>query len=132
MNDHSFQVTGAEADPVDIAVGARIRVARRAMGINQEHLAQACGVSFQQVQKYERGANRVSCSMLSRIAGRLEMPMSWFLGEEGADGALKISPALLKLLTSQSGQVLLDAAAALPDDRLRALSRAAIALAPEA
>jgi transcriptional regulator with XRE-family HTH domain len=69
------------ADPVDIAVGARIRLLRKVRGLSQQALADAAGVTFQQIQKYERGANRVSASMLSRIAGTLETPVAEMFGE---------------------------------------------------
>jgi transcriptional regulator with XRE-family HTH domain len=58
-------------DDVDIAVGATIRLLRQGRGMSQATLAAAIGVSFQQVQKYESGANRVSASMLSKIADTL-------------------------------------------------------------
>jgi transcriptional regulator with XRE-family HTH domain len=48
------------ADPVDVAVGARIRLLRKMRGLSQQSLAEAAGVTFQQIQKYERGSNRVS------------------------------------------------------------------------
>ena len=51
-------------DPIDVAVGARVRIRRRWLGFSQTQLATALGITFQQVQKYERGANRVSASML--------------------------------------------------------------------
>jgi transcriptional regulator with XRE-family HTH domain len=71
----------ALADPIDIAVGARIRLLRKVRGLSQQALAEAAGVTFQQIQKYERGANRVSASMLSRIAGTLQAPVSEMFGE---------------------------------------------------
>jgi transcriptional regulator with XRE-family HTH domain len=71
----------APPDPVDIAVGARIRLLRKVRGMSQQALAEAIGVTFQQIQKYERGANRVSASMLSRIALTLETPISELFGE---------------------------------------------------
>ena len=55
-------------DPIDLHVGQEIRRRRKLAGMSQQALADACGVTFQQVQKYERGANRVSASMLYRIA----------------------------------------------------------------
>ena len=59
------------SDPIDVGVGARIRIRRRELGVSQGLLAEHLGLTFQQVQKYERGANRVSASMLVRIAERL-------------------------------------------------------------
>ena len=59
-------------DPMDIALGAAVRIRRRTLGISQEALAEQCGVSFQQVQKYENGANRISFSRLVQIARALK------------------------------------------------------------
>ena len=53
---------------MDIALGAAVRIRRRTLGISQEALAEQCGVSFQQVQKYENGANRISFSRLVRCS----------------------------------------------------------------
>ena len=71
-------VAGAEPHHVDRHVGALIRVKRRALGLSQEALADAIGVTFQQVQKYERGANRVSSSKLFEIAQTLDVPLATF------------------------------------------------------
>ena len=74
----------ALADPFDIAVGARIRLLRKVRGLSQYAQCAgrgAAGVTFQQIQKYERGANRVSASMLSRIATSLDAPVSEMFGE---------------------------------------------------
>jgi len=71
-------------DPVDIAIGARMRLRRKSLGISQGALADRIGVSFQQVQKYERGANRVSGSTLVAVAGALDTTVGWLAGEEGA------------------------------------------------
>ena len=84
------------ADPVDVAVGARIRLLRKLRGLSQQALAEAAGVTFQQIQKYERGANRVSASMLSRIAAALDTPVGEVFGETSqASGAIDEVAALL-------------------------------------
>ena len=57
---------------MDIALGAAVRIRRRTIGISQEALAEQCGVSFQQIQKYENGANRISFSRLVQIARALQ------------------------------------------------------------
>jgi transcriptional regulator with XRE-family HTH domain len=59
-------------DPMDVALGAAVRIRRRTIGISQEALAEQCGVSFQQIQKYENGANRISFSRLVQIARALQ------------------------------------------------------------
>src|SRR6195952_1505577 len=64
--------------PVDLHVGARIRMRRKVLGVSQEKLADELGLTFQQVQKYERGANRVSASKLYEIARSLSAPISYF------------------------------------------------------
>jgi transcriptional regulator with XRE-family HTH domain len=70
---------------VDQHVGALIRVKRKALGMTQTELATALGITFQQVQKYERGANRVSASKLFEIAQKLDTPLAAFF--EGLEGA---------------------------------------------
>lgn len=57
---------------MDIALGAAVRIRRRSLGISQEALAEQCGVSFQQIQKYENGANRISFSRLVQISRALQ------------------------------------------------------------
>ena len=64
--------------PVDLHVGLRIRMRRKEMGVSQERLADALSITFQQVQKYERGANRVSASKLWEIASALKTPVAYF------------------------------------------------------
>jgi transcriptional regulator with XRE-family HTH domain len=77
--NQSFEDQGP--DPIDVAVGHRIRVRRKWLGISQSTLAEHLGVSFQQVQKYERGANRVSASMLVKIAQKLDTSVAELVGE---------------------------------------------------
>jgi transcriptional regulator with XRE-family HTH domain len=68
-------------NPIDVHVGGRIRMRRLLLGMNQETLANALGLTFQQVQKYEGGANRVSASRLSAMAEILGVPISYFFGD---------------------------------------------------
>jgi transcriptional regulator with XRE-family HTH domain len=67
--------------PVDIGVGSRVRSRRILMGMSQERLADQLGVTFQQVQKYEKGANRISASRLHDISQILEVPPGYFFEE---------------------------------------------------
>lgn len=69
--------------PIDIHVGKRIRMRRLFLGMNQEKLANQLGLAFQQVQKYENGANRVSASRLAAIAEILGAPISFFFADLG-------------------------------------------------
>ena len=83
-------------DPVDIHVGGRIRTRRLLIGMNQETLAKALGLTFQQVQKYEGGANRVSASRLSQIADILGVPIAYFFSGLEAGGAVDAHEAELR------------------------------------
>ena len=71
--------------PVETHVGSRIRLRRKMIGMSQEALASRIGLTFQQVQKYERGTNRVGASRLQQIADALETTPAWFF--EGAGSA---------------------------------------------
>lgn len=73
---------GKKPDSIDMLVGRNIRVQRLARGMSQEALADALGITFQQVQKYEKGTNRVGSGRLFRIAGLLDVPVNTFF--EGA------------------------------------------------
>ena len=71
--------------PIDIHVGRRLRARRRLLGLTQETLASAVDIKFQQIQKYESGANRVSASRLWALAKALDVPVSYFF--DGMNGA---------------------------------------------
>jgi transcriptional regulator with XRE-family HTH domain len=86
----------ARSDPADIALGERIRGLRRRRGLTQADLALAVGVTFQQIQKYERGANRVSASMLGRIAKALESSVADLLDETAGVADLRAIEELLQ------------------------------------
>ena len=75
-----------KADASDHQIGDRVRARRLLLGLTQEKLGDALGVSFQQVQKYEKGANRISASRLSQIATALDVPIMHFY--EAAGGVI--------------------------------------------
>lgn len=70
-------------DPIDIHVGQRVRARRKMLGLSQTQLGQELGVTFQQVQKYERGTNRIGSSRLFRMSNTLDVPVAYFF--EGAE-----------------------------------------------
>ncbi|SFJ60262.1 helix-turn-helix domain-containing protein [Aerobium aerolatum] len=72
-------------NPIDIHVGSRIRLRRNMAGMSQEKLGESLGVTFQQVQKYEKGTNRVGASRLQAIASVLEVPVSYFFQDAPTD-----------------------------------------------
>ena len=67
-----------QPNPIDLHVGARVRMRRKFLGLSQEALADAIELTFQQVQKYERGANRISASKLYEISNTLKVPIPYF------------------------------------------------------
>lgn len=69
---------GGRATPMDVHIGARIRLRRTGLGMSQEKLGEAIGLTFQQIQKYERGANRVVASRLHDLSVALNVPISFF------------------------------------------------------
>lgn len=77
--------TGAEKEsrpsPIDVHVGSRIRLRRTLLGMSQERLGEALGLTFQQVQKYERGVNRVGASRLFDLSRVLDVPISFFFDD---------------------------------------------------
>src|SRR5215470_9183707 len=68
-------------DPLDVEIAKRLRALRLQRRISQTELSQALGVSFQQVQKYERGSNRISAGRLCRIAQVLDVPVAFFFAD---------------------------------------------------
>jgi transcriptional regulator with XRE-family HTH domain len=65
-------------NPIDRHVGARVRMRRMMIGMSQERLGEALGLTFQQVQKYEKGTNRISASRLQQISETLNIPLAYF------------------------------------------------------
>ena len=87
------ELTESRPSPVDVHVGARIRLRRTLLGMSQERLGDALGLTFQQVQKYERGVNRVGASRLFDLSRILDVPINFFY-ENMADGASSAEPAV--------------------------------------
>ncbi|KQS65307.1 Cro/Cl family transcriptional regulator [Rhizobium sp. Leaf371] len=73
-------------NPIDIHVGSRIRLRRTMLGMSQEKLGEALGITFQQIQKYEKGTNRVGASRLQNISAILNVPVSFFFEDAPGDG----------------------------------------------
>jgi transcriptional regulator with XRE-family HTH domain len=113
--------------PIDRHVGLRIRMRRKELGISQERLAEALGLTFQQVQKYERAANRVSASKLWEIARALNTSVAYFYdgvagagaGEVDADGPPAINNSANAFLLTPEGVELAALFPKLPRDRVR-------------
>jgi len=74
------------SDDIDVHLGRRLRRRRRLLGLTQQQIADACGVRFQQIQKYECGANRMSAARLWRLAEALDVPVAYFFDGLTDDG----------------------------------------------
>ena len=82
MADYTDRVEKeSRPSPIDVHVGSRIRLRRTLMGMSQERLGEALGLTFQQVQKYERGVNRVGASRLFDLSNVLNVPISFFFDD---------------------------------------------------
>jgi transcriptional regulator with XRE-family HTH domain len=108
--------TVKDPDRVDVQIGQRIRVQRLAIGMSQTTLADALGVTFQQVQKYEKGVNHVGAGRLTKIATVLQVPVASLLGADNHTGA---ADSALKLVGSRGALKLLRAFDKLSDDKMR-------------
>ncbi|KZX95280.1 MAG: helix-turn-helix transcriptional regulator [Sulfitobacter sp.] len=109
---------------VDVHVGKRIRQRRWLTGMTQQKLAELVGIKFQQIQKYETGANRVSASRLWDIADALGVPVSFFFeglkDEEGADGP-SVDGLPADLMADKEAMELVRSYYAIPENQRRRL-----------
>ena len=110
-------------NPIDTHVGSRVRMRRLILSMSQEKLADAIGLTFQQVQKYEKGTNRMGSSRLQQIANVLKVPVTFFF--EGTPGQSKLdgkapSPAYVSnFLATSDGLALTKAFMRIKDAKLR-------------
>ena len=105
--------------PVDVHVGKRIRHQRWLIGMTQQQLAEAVGIKFQQIQKYETGMNRVSASRLWDIAAALDVQVGFFF--EGFEGAVEGEAPAGDVLADKEALDLLRAYYAIPEAQRRRL-----------
>jgi transcriptional regulator with XRE-family HTH domain len=112
--------TTKQATAADELVGVRVRMRRQTVGMTQSELGRRIGVSFQQIQKYEQGRNRIGASRLTSIAQVLAVPVSFFFEELPSDGSVADSADPVMAALKERGAVdLLRAFAAIPDTNVR-------------
>lgn len=108
-------------NPIDRHIGSRVRARRIMLGMSQEKLAEALGLTFQQVQKYEKGVNRIGASRLLQMAGILDVSIEFFF--EGAPGLPSGAPTgdsiMAEFLTSPDSDRLVRGFVRLKDDEAR-------------
>jgi transcriptional regulator with XRE-family HTH domain len=111
-------------NPVDIYVGSRVRMRRNMLGMSQETLAGALKLTFQQVQKYEKGTNRVGASRLQQIASALQVPPSFFFEGVSTTGGKSPTGApspnyISEFLSTSDGLALVKAFVRIDNAKLR-------------
>lgn len=98
---------GKTPDPTDVEVGNRIKLLRRSSGLSQQALGDAVGVTFQQIQKYEKGTNRVGAGRLKAIADALGVPVAhFFLDQPQSDDSdgNRVSNELIRFIRTDEGR----------------------------
>ncbi|MBW6423331.1 helix-turn-helix domain-containing protein [Rhizobium sp. XQZ8] len=113
-------------NPIDIHVGSRIRLRRTMLGMSQEKLGESLGITFQQIQKYEKGTNRVGASRLQNISSILNVPVSFFFedapgDQSGQSGMAEASSSnyVVDFLSSSEGLQLNRAFVKISDPKVR-------------
>ena len=122
MSDGAVQ-SGKRPNPTDVYVGSRVRMRRKMLGLSQEKLGEKLGITFQQIQKYEKGTNRVGASRLQAMATALEVPVSYFFPDEAgaAAGGMREEGAtfMMDFLSTTEGLELSRAFVRIQDAKIR-------------
>lgn len=125
-NNNVEERNARRANPIDVHVGGRVRLRRMLLGMSQEKLGEQLGLTFQQIQKYEKGVNRIGASRLFDMARVLGVPVQFFYDEAPngnpaeATGMADVSAEYVPdLITTREGFELNKAFARIPDARVR-------------
>jgi transcriptional regulator with XRE-family HTH domain len=95
-----------QANPIDVQVGNRVRIRRMLIGMSQEKLGDLLGLTFQQVQKYEKGVNRIGAGRLYEVARILNVPVDFFyegVGDPAGVSDSEVAPPVLEFVSSGEG-----------------------------
>jgi transcriptional regulator with XRE-family HTH domain len=95
-----------QANPIDIQVGNRVRIRRMLIGMSQERLGDLLGLTFQQVQKYEKGVNRIGAGRLFEVSRILNVPVDFFyegVAAQSGGGELENAPPVMEFVSSGEG-----------------------------
>jgi transcriptional regulator with XRE-family HTH domain len=127
-NEENRKMTKKAPNPIDKHVGSRVRMRRMMLGMSQEKLGDALALTFQQVQKYEKGTNRIGASRLQQISHILQVPVAFFfegaphLAEGAMVDAMQTAPSptyVSDFLATSDGLSLTKAFMRIPDPKLR-------------
>jgi transcriptional regulator with XRE-family HTH domain len=110
-------------DPIDKYVGSRVRMRRLMLGMSQTKLADSIGLTFQQVQKYEKGTNRMGSSRLQQVANVLKVSISFFFeggpNQPKVNGKVSLPDYVSEFLATRKGHALMHAFMRLPKGKIR-------------
>jgi transcriptional regulator with XRE-family HTH domain len=130
-SDDKFDSPGRKPNPMDIHVGSRVRLRRMVIGMSQEKLGEKMGLTFQQIQKYEKGTNRIGASRLHQLSMIMDVPVGFFfedaphhvanrhLGAGAGFAESKTEAFLLDFLNSRDGLELNRAFVKITDPKVR-------------
>ncbi len=127
-NEELYETSGRKPNPVDVHVGSRVRYRRMIIGMSQEKLGEKMNLTFQQIQKYEKGTNRIGASRLFQLSRILEVPVGYFFEDAFASGPAQAAQGLhepeqegylLDFLNSREGLDLNKAFAKIHDPKVR-------------
>jgi transcriptional regulator with XRE-family HTH domain len=114
-----------QANPIDVQVGNRVRIRRMLIGMSQERLGDLLGLTFQQVQKYEKGVNRIGAGRLFEVARILNVPVNFFYeglattDQPGMSSAEAAAPPVMEFVSSGEGLQLSLAFMKIKDTKVR-------------
>jgi transcriptional regulator with XRE-family HTH domain len=108
-----------KANSVDVRVGNRLRLRRTALGLSQEELGRQLNLTFQQIQKFESGMNRISASYLFELTQILRVPVSYFFESAGTSERAEVPEKVQRFLMSAEGLSLWRAFARVKDETVR-------------
>ena len=134
--EESTKSSAKRPNPTDVYVGSRVRMRRKMLGLSQERLGERLGITFQQIQKYEKGTNRVGASRLQAMAQALDVPVAFFfpdnapeqaagLGEDGSafmmdfmstSEGLELSRHFMRVRNSKTRRKIIELVRAVADD----------------
>ncbi|MEZ5892391.1 MAG: helix-turn-helix transcriptional regulator [Parvularculaceae bacterium] len=122
--DDSFDGRRKGPHPIDVHVGSRVKLRRMILGMSQETLGKSLGLTFQQIQKYEKGVNRIGASRIYEMAQLLDVPVQFFYDEYGEtpnrpDGAAEEPNPVMELVSSPEGVQLCRYFAAIKDPQVK-------------
>jgi transcriptional regulator with XRE-family HTH domain len=121
-NDDLYETTGRKPNPVDVHVGSRVRYRRMIVGMSQEKLGEKMNLTFQQIQKYEKGTNRIGASRLFQLSKILEVPVGYFFEDAFSSSApthAQQEGYILDFVNSREGLDLNRAFAKIQDPKVR-------------